>query len=108
MASMDVVSMTFDTGDSKESVLPARAQGQSTVFRRCQWIDEMPVSDTSGQPSSLTVLKARPDELDHRNPEHKPEMIRWVSTALLRSLSMSMGHDFGHVRLRADVSFMCR
>ena len=107
MASMDVVSMTFDTKDSGEPVPPAPINGQSAIFRRFQRTDKTLVSDHSGQPSDPPLLTAHSLQLDS-NPDSKSDILHWVTAALLRSLSASFVHGFMHAMSLTDIRSIYR
>ena len=47
-------------------------------------------------------------DLHRRNPEHKPEIIRYVTTALLESLSTFFVHDAMHRKSLANTDVIYR
>ena len=100
--------MTFDTKGALEPVSPAPIHSQLAVFGRCQWTNETPISDASRPPPGPTALEADRLELDHRVPESKPEVIHYVTAALLKGLSTSSVHDVVEMRSLADIEPQCR
>ena len=87
MASMDVVSMTFDAEPSRGLIAAAPVQDHPPATGK-HTLKKAP--GPSGISRDLAASQARRSELDRQNPVSKSALSLWVTEYLLLMLSMSL------------------